>query len=86
MSSLFPDFYDRALAGLVDARKKAKITQVQLADKIGRPQSFVSKYEMRERMLDVAEFISIARILGADPYAMLLASELEAAAKSRRVR
>ena len=53
------------------------IRLLQLADKLGRPQSFVSKYEMRERMLDVAEYITIARILGADPYGMLQASEIE---------
>ena len=79
MSSLFPELYDRALAKLVGARKSAKITQVELAKKLGRPQSFVSKYEMRERLLDMAEFVSIARILGADPYRLLRASESEEA-------
>lgn len=75
MSSLFPEFYDRALAKLVEARKAADVTQVELAKKLGRPQSFVSKYEMRERMLDVAEYVSIAKILGADPYKILKTSE-----------
>ena len=79
VSSLFPELYDRALAKLVGARKSAKITQVELAKKLGRPQSFVSKYEMRERLLDMAEFVSIARILGADPYRLLRASESEEA-------
>lgn len=75
MSSLFPEFYDRALDQLVRARKKAGVTQAALAEMLGRPQSFVAKYEGRERRLDVAEFISIAKMLGADPYRMLKAAE-----------
>lgn len=35
------------------------------------PQSFVSKYESGERRLDVAEFVRIARALGADPIKMM---------------
>jgi hypothetical protein len=35
--------------------------------RLGRPQSFVSKYENGERQIDVAEFIEILSALGADP-------------------
>jgi transcriptional regulator with XRE-family HTH domain len=38
-----------------------------LAKKLGRPQSFIAKYEGGERRIDVIEFIEIARALGADP-------------------
>ena len=75
MSSLFPDLYDHALAQLVEARKKAGVTQADLAVKLGRPQSFVAKYEGRERRLDVAEYLQIARGLGADPDKLLRAAE-----------
>jgi len=75
LSSLFPDLYDHALAQLVEARRKAGVTQTDLAVKLGRPQSFVAKYEGRERRLDVAEYLQIARELGADPYRLLRASE-----------
>ncbi len=75
MSSLFPDLYDLALAQLVEARKKASVTQTDLAEKLGRPQSFVAKYEGRERRLDVAEYLQIARELGADPYRLLKAAD-----------
>jgi hypothetical protein len=71
VNSLFPDPYDRTLARLAEARKKAGITQTQLAMKLGRPQSFVAKYEGRERRLDVAEYLMIARTLGADPLKLL---------------
>ena len=75
MSSLFPDLYDRCLAGLITARKKADVTQTDLAARLGRPQSFVAKYEGRERRLDVAEFVKIARELGADPIKLLREAE-----------
>ena len=75
MSSLFPEFYDRALEQLVHARKAAGVTQAALAEKLGRPQSFVAKYEGRERRLDVAEYMAIARALGADPYRLLRMAE-----------
>lgn len=52
---------------LVEARREAGLTQVALAKKLGRPQSFVSKFERGERRLDVAEFLDVARALGIDP-------------------
>ena len=51
---------------LVKSRKKAGFTQIELAQKLGKPQSFVAKYEGGERRLDVIELLEIARILGAD--------------------
>jgi transcriptional regulator with XRE-family HTH domain len=38
-----------------------------LAEKLGKPQSFVAKYEGGERRIDLVEFIAIARALDADP-------------------
>ena len=78
MSSLFPELYDRALEQLVRARRAARVTQVGLAEKLGRPQSFVAKYEGGERRLDVAEFIGIARAIGADPHKLLRMAEKDA--------
>jgi transcriptional regulator with XRE-family HTH domain len=52
---------------LVQARHDAGLTQVALAKKLGRPQSFVSKFERGERRLDVPEFLEVARALGIDP-------------------
>jgi transcriptional regulator with XRE-family HTH domain len=79
LSSLFPELYDRALHGLIAARKRARITQAELADRLGRPQSFVAKYEGGERRFDVAEFLSIARELGVDPYKLLKGAENDSA-------
>ncbi len=40
------------------------MTQVQVADLMQKPQSFVSKYERGERRLDFTEFVEIADALG----------------------
>jgi transcriptional regulator with XRE-family HTH domain len=58
---------------LVAARKKAGLTQQEVADRLGRPQSFVAKYEAGERRLDVVEFLQIATVIGADPLRMVRA-------------
>lgn len=52
---------------LADARRGAGLTQMALANKLGRPQSFVSKFERGERRLDVIEFLDVARALRVDP-------------------
>jgi transcriptional regulator with XRE-family HTH domain len=55
----------------IQARKNAGLTQVGLAMRLGRPQSFVSKYERGERKLDVIEFCEVCRALETDPIAFL---------------
>jgi len=40
-------------------RKRANLSQSELAAKLGKPQSFVSKYESGERRLDFLEIRSI---------------------------
>lgn len=40
---------------LRDIRKEAHLTQSELASRLSRPQSYVSKYESGERRLDILE-------------------------------
>jgi transcriptional regulator with XRE-family HTH domain len=61
------------LARLVQARLEGKATQREVADRLGRPQSFVSKYESGERRLDVIEFVDVCAALGTDPADLLAA-------------
>ena len=51
----------------MSARKATDITQQGLATRIGKPQSFVSKYDRGERRLDIVEFVIIAKEIGLDP-------------------
>lgn len=45
--------------------------QIELTQKLHKPQSFVSKFECGERRVDVIEFLTIMNALGADPLAIL---------------
>jgi len=64
--SLFSPAYGRLRDWLIAGRQYRNLTQVQLADKLGRPQSFVSKYERGERRLDFVEVCEIAEVLRID--------------------
>jgi transcriptional regulator with XRE-family HTH domain len=52
---------------LVDIRRKAKLNQTEVARRLGKPQSYVAKYEGGERRLDVVEFLAVCDALGTDP-------------------
>ena len=64
MASVYSDEYQRVIAALKQARKAQGITQMQLAEALGRPQSFIAKIESGERRLDVVEFVHLARLVG----------------------
>lgn len=70
-SSIFSQRHQDLIAFLAETRKAAGVTQVELAARLGKPHSFVSKVERGERRLDVIEFCQVAEALGRDP-AMLL--------------
>jgi len=54
-----------------DLRKKRGLLQQDVADKLNRPQAFVSKYESEVRRLDMVEFLDVVAVLGADPIQLL---------------
>ena len=66
MKSVFTKRYKLFLAILISTREEKGLSQHQLAKKLKKPQSFVSKYERGERRLDVVEFLDIVKALGAD--------------------
>lgn len=68
--SVFTAAYAVLLDVLVEARKDAGLTQLELARRLGRPQPFISYIERGERRIDVVEFYVIARALGCDPRAL----------------
>ena len=65
--SLYTEEWEALLKILRDLRLKRGWTQEQLAEKLGRPQSFVAKIEAGERKLDVCQFIDYTQVLQADP-------------------
>ncbi|WP_417842773.1 helix-turn-helix domain-containing protein [Thalassospira sp.] len=80
MKSVFSDQYSLMIKALVSARKACDLTQTELAERLRKPQSFVSKYERCERRLDVVELIEIARYLKLDPH--LIIDEIESFERS----
>ena len=67
VKSVFTDKYEAFLRTVIAERKATGLTQQELADRLDRPQSFVSKYERGERRLDVVEFLAVVRAMGGDP-------------------
>lgn len=70
-SPALPDLHARIVAALADARRAAKLRQVDLADRLGWQQAYVSRYETGERTLAVDEYVAVARAIGVDPVALL---------------
>ena len=58
--------YRQLVALLKRARLDAGITQVQLAESLHRPQSFVSKIERGERLIDPVELRQWCQAAGTD--------------------
>lgn len=56
---------------LVELRERKALTQVEVAARLDKPQSYVSKYERGERRLDIVELIDVAQALEVDPVAVL---------------
>jgi len=56
--------YRGFLRRLRAARERAGLTQVDVARKLKRPQSYVSKSESGERRVDVVEAAEMARLYG----------------------
>lgn len=82
---MFSPEYELIINALISAREAAKLTQSQLARRLRKPQSFVSKYERCERRLDVAEYIQISRALERDPSLILKKIE-DALSRTRKSR
>lgn len=72
--------YKKLITRLVEARKGMGLKQVELADRLAKPQSFVSKVEKGERRLNVVEFLIYARGMGIDGITVMqtIADELPA--------
>ena len=56
---------------LVEARQDKGLTQLEVAARLSKPQSYVSKYESGERRLDVIEFLEVCEALSVSPHSIL---------------
>ncbi len=59
------------MARLIQLRKTAGLNQRELAERLGRTQSYVAKYELHERRLDIIQLLEILDAVEADAVAFL---------------
>jgi transcriptional regulator with XRE-family HTH domain len=62
MSKKYLPKYQKMLQRLRDARHEAKLTQVEVAKKLRKPQAYVSKIERGERRVDAVELDEFAKL------------------------
>jgi transcriptional regulator with XRE-family HTH domain len=62
--SVFSVEQETLQALLRDLRTKAGLRQSDLAERLGKPQPFVSRYECGEKLLDVPELRQVCHALG----------------------
>ena len=62
----YQEAYKNFLARLIEARKQAGLTQVEVAKRLGRAHSFISKCELGERRVDFVELQQLAKIYNKD--------------------
>lgn len=60
--SIYSNEYKNAVKKLRKARNEANLMQVDVAKKLKKPQSYVSKIERGERRIDIAELSVFAKI------------------------
>lgn len=68
--------YRQMLRALRQARKDAKLTQLDVADKLGAYMSYVCKCESGERRIDVIELAEFCELYGLDLTTFLRTSGL----------
>ncbi|WP_415712716.1 helix-turn-helix domain-containing protein [Maridesulfovibrio sp.] len=76
MKSIHTDEYKNFITILIDARKRVEKTQMDVANILDKPQSYIAKYEGCERRIDVLEFIKICQAIDVDPISVLREADL----------
>jgi len=81
---VFSPEYQRARDVLLRARRRAGLSQRELALALGKAHSHVTRIERGQRRVDLLEFHDIARVLGVDPVGLFaeLAAELSRVERS----
>ncbi|MDD4411957.1 MAG: helix-turn-helix transcriptional regulator [Bacilli bacterium] len=64
--STYTDDYKTTISHLKKVRLELGLKQEDVADKLGKPQSFISKIECGERRLDIAELKELAKLYKKD--------------------
>jgi len=62
MSTIYTKEYKDMTQKLLKARNESGLKQIDVAKKLGKPQSYVSKIEKGERRMDIVELKILANI------------------------
>lgn len=65
--TIFGGGHPHLVAVLIEARQASGLTQAQLAERVGKDQTFISIIERGQRRVDVLEFVALAKAMRADP-------------------
>jgi transcriptional regulator with XRE-family HTH domain len=65
--SVFTDAYQIVCKDVREARRKAGVSQTELARRLGKTQQFVSFIERGVRRVDLVEYYAVMKALGVDP-------------------
>jgi transcriptional regulator with XRE-family HTH domain len=66
--TIFLQEYRRMIEELVKVRKRLKLTQIEVAEKVGWPNhSYLSKIETLEKRVDVVDLALLSKIYGKSP-------------------
>ncbi len=60
--TIYTDDHRQLVSRLITARKKAKLKQADVAKKLGRTQSYISKIESGQRRIDTVQLKDFAAI------------------------
>lgn len=63
--SIYSAEYQQVCDLLRQLRREAGLTQVQVVEALGVPQSFVSRYESGQRRLDIVELRHVMKVINA---------------------
>jgi transcriptional regulator with XRE-family HTH domain len=67
VASMFTAAHRELFTAVVEMRKRAGMTQRQLADSVGREQNYIGRIETGQRRIDLVEWVGICRACGVDP-------------------
>ena len=64
VKSIYDQRYIEVVALVRQARERSGLTQLEVAQRLGRPQSYLSKVETCERRVDLIELMQLCRAIG----------------------
>lgn len=67
LKTIYQIRYSVLIESLIAARKELDLTQLEVAQRLGKPQSYIAKIEGKDRKLDVVEFVELCETIHQDP-------------------